>query len=150
MVRERFWERYTLDEMSDAEWEALCDGCGQCCLIKLEDPDSGERALTNVACRLLDTETARCRDYAHRFDTVPECLQLTRASLAQFDWLPDSCAYRRLHEKRGLAGWHPLRAGNDARMRRKGVSVAGRCFSEHEVPDADIDDHIIAILPMRS
>lgn len=148
MVRERFWEHYSLDEMTDVEWEALCDGCGQCCLIKLEDPDTGERALTNVACRLLDTSTARCSDYEHRFTKVPECLQLTRESLKRFDWLPGTCAYRRVHEGRGLAGWHPLRAGNDARMRRKGVSVAGRAFSEHEVSDAALDDHIIAILPM--
>ena len=147
-LREQFWERYSLEEMTDAEWEALCDGCGQCCQIKLEDPDSGERAITDVVCRLMDTKTARCGDYANRFSRVPECLQLSRDKLEEYSWLPDSCAYRRLYEHRKLAGWHPLRAGSDRRMREKGISVAGRVYSEAHVSDAQLDDHIIAILPM--
>ena len=147
-LRERFWERYSLAEMTDAEWEAVCDGCGQCCQIKLEDPDSRERALTDVVCRLMDVATARCSDYEHRFARVPECLQLSRETLSVYEWLPDSCGYRRLHEHRSLAGWHPLRAGNDRRMREKGICVAGRVYSEAAVPDEALSDHIIAILPM--
>lgn len=145
-LRERFWERFTLDELTDAEWEALCDGCGRCCLMKMEDPDSGEVALLDVACGLLDTESCRCSDYEHRFERVPECTQLTRENLPAFDWLPGSCAYRRMAEGRGLAGWHPLIAGNTQRMHRKGISVKGIAVSENEVDEEDFEDHIIAIL----
>lgn len=149
-LRERFWERYALEDMTNAEWEAVCDGCGQCCQIKLEDPESGERALTDVVCRLMNTDTARCSDYDNRFSRVPECLQLSRDTLNTYEWLPDSCGYRRLNENRKLAGWHPLRAGNDRRMREKGISVAGRVYSESVVTDEALDDHIIAILPMAA
>lgn len=147
-LRAQFWERYSLDEMTDAEWEELCDGCGQCCQIKLEDPDSGERAITDVVCRLMDIKTARCSDYTNRFSRVPECLQLSRDKLKEYSWLPYSCAYRRLNEGRKLADWHPLRAGSYRRIRENGISVAGRVYSEEEVADAQLDDHIIAILPM--
>lgn len=147
-LRKRFWEHYSLEEMTDTEWEALCDGCGQCCQIKLEDPESGERAITDVVCRLMDTTTARCSDYTHRFSRVPECLQLSRDKLAEYNWLPDSCAYRCLYENRALADWHPLRSGSDHCMREQGISVAGRVYSEANVSDDQLDDHIIAILPI--
>ncbi len=138
-----FWQVKALAEMSDQEWEALCDGCGRCCLHKLEDEDSGEVYYTDVACRLLDSETCRCRDYGHRLERVPGCLQL-RQSLADFAYsLPASCAYRRLHEGRGLPVWHPLVAGDDRAMRKLGISVAGRCVSELDVAEEDFEDHII-------
>ncbi|MGJ8523565.1 hypothetical protein R84981_002268 [Carnimonas sp. R-84981] len=145
-LRERFWERFTLHELSSAEWEALCDGCGRCCLVKIEDANSGEVALLDVACQLLDTESCRCSDYPNRFDKVPGCTQLTLDNLPQFDWLPGSCAYRRLAEGRRLAGWHPLIAGSAQRMHKKGISVRGMAVSEREVDEEDYDDHIIAIL----
>lgn len=146
IMRERFWERFSLAELSNAEWEALCDGCGRCCLVKIEDEDSGELALLDVACELLDTDNCRCSDYPNRFDRVPGCTQLTLDNLPSFDWLPGSCAYRRLAEGRRLAGWHPLIAGNSKRLHRKGISVQHFAVSERDVNDDQLEDHIIAIL----
>jgi len=138
-----FWEYKTLAELSDQEWEALCDGCGRCCLHKLEDEDSGELAFTNVACRLLDLKSGRCGDYSHRQQRVPGCVNL-RKELADVAYsLPSSCAYRRMHEGRGLAEWHPLRSGDERAMRELGIAVGGRCISESEVAEADFENHII-------
>ncbi|WP_136253795.1 MULTISPECIES: YcgN family cysteine cluster protein [Halomonadaceae] len=147
-MRERFWERYPLEELSDTEWEALCDGCGQCCLLKIEDEVSGDVAVLNVACELLDISSCRCSDYENRFARVPDCTQLTVARVDDFRWLPHSCAYRRLHEGRKLAGWHPLISGDPARVHRKGISVASFAVSQKEVPEEALEDHIIAILPI--
>lgn len=146
-LRERFWERYPLDALNDAEWEALCDGCGRCCLVKIEDEESGDLALLDVACKLLDIDSCRCSDYANRFTEVAECTKLTRENLYEFDWLPSTCAYRRLGEGRRLAGWHPLVAGSDRRMHRKGISVRAIAVSERDVDEDDLESHIIAILP---
>ncbi|MBD3895874.1 YcgN family cysteine cluster protein [Halomonas sp. ML-15] len=147
-MRELFWERYRLDELTNEEWEALCDGCGQCCLLKFHDDDSGELAVLNVACELLDIDSCRCGDYANRFARVPDCTQLTPARIDEFRWLPGSCAYRRLAEGRSLARWHPLISGDSRRMHRKGISVASFAVSQRDVPEADYDEHIIAILPI--
>ena len=147
MLRERFWETVPLEEMTDPEWEALCDGCGQCCLIKLED--AGEVAVLNVACELLDINSCRCSDYPNRFERVPACTQLTRDAIERFHWLPHSCAYRRLAEGRRLAGWHPLISGNDRRMHRTGKSVRDWAVSERDVPEDALDEHIIQILPIQ-
>lgn len=144
-TRERFWERFTLDELNEPEWEALCDGCGRCCLLKLEDEDTGEVAQLDIACRLLDIHSCRCANYAGRFTQVPDCTRLTRANLARFNWLPASCAYRRLAEGRRLASWHPLLAGNARRMHRHGISVRHLAVSEKDVSDDEWPDHIIAI-----
>ncbi|SDK83733.1 hypothetical protein SAMN05661010_00252 [Modicisalibacter muralis] len=149
-MRERFWERFTLDELSVEEWEALCDGCGQCCLLKVEDEDSGDVAVLNVACELLDIGSCRCGDYANRFAKVPDCTQLTPERVDDFRWLPKSCAYRRVHEGRKLARWHPLICGDPQRVHRKGISVASFAVSQRDVPEDELDEHIIAILPIDS
>ena len=128
-LRPRFWE-LPLAALSQQEWEALCDGCGRCCLHKLEDEDTGEVAETNVACTLLDTRTARCRDYANRKSFVPDCLRLTLKIVDTVEWLPETCAYRRRAAERPLPGWHYLLTGDRESVVRTGVSVIGRVVSE--------------------
>lgn len=136
--RKRFWETKPLAEMSEAEWESLCDGCGRCCLTKLEDEDTGDLYYTNIACELLDTETCRCRDYPNRQKHVPECVRITPENLARVrTWLPETCAYRRLAEGRPLPVWHPLLSGDPASIHRAGVSVAGRVVPESEAGDPE-------------
>ncbi len=138
-----FWETKTLTEMTRREWESLCDGCGTCCLVKLEDVDSGDIFFTNVACRLLDEGTCRCGDYPNRFDTVPDCIQLTPHNVAETDWLPKTCAYRLVHEGRKLPEWHPLISGDPRSVHRAGISVRGMTVSEDKVHDDEMEEHII-------
>ncbi|MQM37014.1 hypothetical protein KBTX_01003 [wastewater metagenome] len=138
-----FWERKRLDELSAPEWEALCDGCGKCCVHKLEDED-GDYHFTELACRLLDTRTALCSDYAHRHRHVPDCITLTPERVERFGWLPKSCAYRRVAEGRGLAWWHPLVSGDPETVHRAGMSVRGRVVGEQAVaPPYDLEDFIV-------
>jgi uncharacterized cysteine cluster protein YcgN (CxxCxxCC family) len=120
-----FWQTKTLDEMTPEEWESLCDGCGRCCLHKLRDEETQALSFTNVACRLLDTASCRCSDYKNRFAKVPDCIQLTPAILREVDWLPPSCAYRRIEEGRGLPPWHPLRSGTSDTVVTSGASARG-------------------------
>ncbi|MDE2334970.1 MAG: YcgN family cysteine cluster protein [Rhodospirillales bacterium] len=127
-----FWETKTLEAMTPREWESLCDGCGRCCLHKLRDEDTNELSFTNVACRLLDTGTARCRDYANRKRHVPDCIRLTPARVRQSDWLPPSCAYRLIAEGKPLPPWHPLRSRRAETVVEAGASVIGRVISERE------------------
>ncbi|MCD8672149.1 YcgN family cysteine cluster protein, partial [Klebsiella pneumoniae] len=112
MSEQPFWQQKTLDDMSDAEWESLCDGCGQCCLHKLMDEDTDEIYFTNVACRQLNIKTCQCRNYARRFEYEPDCIKLTRENLPTFEWLPPTCAYRLLAEGKPLPAWHPLLTGS--------------------------------------
>jgi len=143
-LRPRFWETVPLPDMTRPEWEALCDGCGKCCLNKLEDEDTGEVALTNVACRLFDDATCLCGKYATRHDYVPECIVLTPKTLKKnLYWLPQTCAYRLLHIGERLPDWHPLLTGDPSTTHSAGVSIAGRTVSELTVDDDDWDDHII-------
>ncbi|WP_299724015.1 YcgN family cysteine cluster protein [uncultured Tateyamaria sp.] len=140
----RFWETKRLDQMSEAEWEALCDGCGKCCLNKLEDEDSGDVALTRVACRLLDDATCRCAQYDIRHQFVPDCIVLKPSNIeSHLYWMPQTCAYRLLHEGKGLADWHPLISGTPETVHAAGVSMRGRTYSEFDVADDDWEDHII-------
>ena len=141
-MSERFWETKTLAEMDPAEWESLCDGCGKCCLHKLQDADSGELFYTNVACRLLNLNTTRCTHYAVRARLMPDCIQLNPEKLGQCDWLPSTCAYRLLAEGKALPDWHPLVAGDARAVHRAGASVRGWAISERQV--RDLEDHVIA------
>ena len=125
-----FWKTKRLEEMSPAEWESLCDGCGRCCLHKLRDTETDALAFTTVACHLLDLETCRCGDYANRQRRVKDCVSLTPAEVRAVDWLPPSCGYRRLAEGRDLAWWHPLVSGDPETVHQAGVSVRGRAISE--------------------
>lgn len=147
-MRERFWERFDLEELTAAEWEALCDGCGQCCLLKFQDEESGDLAVLGVACELLDIQSCRCSDYANRQAQVPDCVRLTPARIDEFRWLPKSCAYRRIAEGRRLAGWHPLISGDPERVHRKGISVRSFAISQRDVAEDELEAHIIAILPI--
>ena len=147
-LRPRFWETIPLRKMTTPEWEALCDGCGKCCLNKLEYDDTGEVAFTSVACRLLDCDTCRCSHYARRRDYVPECVQLTPARLPKVAyWLPKTCAYKLLHEGRPLYPWHPLISGDPQSVHAAGMSVRGWAVSELTVAEDDWDDHVIAETP---
>lgn len=136
-----FWQTKTLAEMSDQEWESLCDGCGQCCLNKLQDADTDEIYFTNVACNQLNIRTCQCRHYEQRFAYEPDCIKLTRENLDQFAWLPKTCAYRRIAEGKGLALWHPLRAGNARLMHEKRISVRHIAVPESEM--TNWEDHIL-------
>jgi uncharacterized cysteine cluster protein YcgN (CxxCxxCC family) len=137
-----FWRRKTLGEMTRAEWESLCDGCGRCCLHKLRDADTEELAWTEVACRLLDTASCRCKDYANRRARVPDCVKLTPKRIADIDWLPPTCAYRLLSEGQDLPWWHPLVSGTPETVHEAGVSVRGRAVPEREA--GPLEHHIVA------
>jgi len=137
MARKPFWQTKRLDQMTPAEWESLCDGCGLCCLIRFEDEDTGEIIPTRVACRLFDDELCRCRDYANRKAQVPDCIKLTPGNIEDLLWMPKSCAYRRLHEGRGLAAWHPLVSGDRESVHRAGVSIRGQTISEASLADPE-------------
>ena len=132
-----FWETTPLERMTREQWESLCDGCGLCCLIRFEDADSGEVIPTRVHCRLLDAATCSCSNYPGRKREVPDCISLTPALIPRLGWMPKSCAYRRLHEGRGLADWHPLISGDPESVHRAGVSVRGQTISESELEHED-------------
>ena len=143
-LRPKFWERVPLKDLTPKEWEALCDGCGKCCLNKLEDPDPGEVAFTRVACRLLDGDTCRCAQYDIRLQFVPECVHLTPANLGKIAyWMPQTCAYRLLHEGQPLPDWHPLISGSAQTVHDAGISVQGWTLPEFEVDEEEWEDHII-------
>lgn len=140
----RFWEKKPLQKMSPREWEALCDGCGKCCLNKLEDEDTGEVALTRVACRLLDDMSCQCAHYETRHAFIPECIVLKPENLdTHAYWMPQTCAYRLLWEGKPLPEWHPLLSGDPESVHQAGVSVRGITVSEFDVPIDDWEDYII-------
>ncbi len=138
-----FWETKRLAEMSPAEWDSLCDGCGQCCLNKIEDEDTGRIYLTRLACSLLDLGSCRCKDYENRFARMPDCLSVDLKAVKRLKWLPESCAYRRINEGRGLAWWHPLVSGDPDTVHQAGVSVRGWARSEKGVSEDRIARYII-------
>jgi hypothetical protein len=134
-MNDQFWKRKSLSEMSAAEWESLCDGCGLCCMLKVQDEDTGDLFYTDVACRLFDIDTCRCTDYANRAKKVADCLVLTPDEKEAYEWLPDSCAYRRLANGQDLPGWHPLVTGRPESVHEAGVSMQGKAISESEADE---------------
>ena len=138
-----FWREKPLEAMSGPEWESLCDGCGRCCLNKLEDWDTGEIAWTNLACQLLDGESCRCSDYENRRDTVPDCVQLDPAMVRELTWLPATCAYRLVAEGQDLYWWHHLVSGDPDTVHQAGISAQGRTVSELGKELEEYEDHIV-------
>jgi uncharacterized protein len=139
-----FWDTKKLSQMSRAEFEALCDGCARCCLVKLEDEDTGVVHYTDVVCRLLDERTCRCTDYGHRSRRVPDCVKLTPRRAGAYSWLPQTCAYRLLAEGKPLYWWHPLVSGDQNTVHAAGVSVRGRTSGdETEFSDDELSHHLV-------
>ena len=136
-----FWKIKKLSEMTDEEWESLCDNCGKCCLHKLEDEGTGELAFTNVACKLINLNTCRCTRYSERTRLVAECLDLKQHSFTQFNWLPSTCAYRLLNDGKELPAWHPLVSGSAASVKRAGISISSYAIKESDA--MNLEDHII-------
>ncbi|WP_026959959.1 MULTISPECIES: YcgN family cysteine cluster protein [Aliagarivorans] len=134
MLEPEFWRSKTLAQMNDQEWEALCDGCGKCCLSKLIDEDTDELYFTNIACVLLNNKTCQCSDYPNRFAKVSDCVKITLDDMEAFQWLPTTCAYRRLVEGRDLPSWHPLlHKGKKSKMHQAGASIRGKVICESEL-----------------
>ncbi len=140
-VSTRYWDDVPLDQLDRAQWESLCDGCGKCCLHKLEDDETGKIYPTNVACRLLDRRTARCSDYRNRLAHVPDCIRLTPAKVKTMDWLPETCAYVRRSLGQPLPDWHHLNTGDPESVHRAGASVRGWTISE--VDAGELEYHVI-------
>ncbi|MCC0039965.1 MAG: YcgN family cysteine cluster protein [Brucellaceae bacterium] len=140
-----FWTSKPLEDMTAAEWESLCDGCGKCCMAKLEDEDTGEIHWTSVGCRLFDAGACRCTDYANRLAAVPDCVGLTPANVRTIPWLPKSCAYRRIAEGRPLAWWHPLVSGRPETVHEAGISMRGRVTAS-EADLGEPDDYLEHLL----
>jgi len=142
MPNDRFWEHKTLDELDGEEWEALCDGCGRCCLLKIEDEDSGQLFYTNVVCEHYDNDHSRCRHYRDRSLLVPDCIKVTPEVARTQNWLPDTCAYRLLAEGKALYDWHPLISGNPDSVRAAGISVRDKVISERYVHPDELPEHL--------
>lgn len=140
-MRERFWEYFSLNELTPKEWEALCDGCARCCLQKLEDEDSGTVYYTSIACHLLNLEQCSCSDYPNRNRNVPNCVHLTLERAAEFDWLPATCGYRLAYNGEPLPGWHPLISGSRESVHDAGVSI--RSFAMLESGEEDLQDYLL-------
>ena len=138
-----FWKRKGLDEMTVDEWESLCDGCARCCLIKLQDIETDEIQHTRVVCRFLEQDRCRCTVYPRRHELVSDCLRLTPESLRTFDWLPETCGYRRVAEGKDLEWWHPLMSGSRETVHEAEVSIRGWVISEDHVHPDGLEEHVI-------
>ena len=142
-----FWDAKTLDELTQAEWESLCDGCGRCCLNKIEEEDTGRIHLTKVACKLLDLRSCQCRDYPNRQSHVPDCIQVDPEQVRSLSWLPETCGYRRVEERRGLAWWHPLVSGSAETVHTAGISLRGWAKSERRIKPENFTRYLIDDFP---
>ena len=152
-LRPQFWSRFALAELNHSEWEALCDGCGSCCLIKYIDEDENGDVdeelveYTDVTCQLMDCATGYCSHYATRQEHVPDCIQLTMDNLPNMMWLPSHCAYKRLYKGQNLPSWHLLltqdAVATQQQMRAVNVGVAGRCVSEIGMSDEAMEDRVV-------
>jgi hypothetical protein len=138
-----FWRKKRLEELDATEWESLCDGCGRCCLLKLEDEDTGECFVTRLSCRLLDLGTCRCADYANRHTLVDDCLRIDPQAVRALTWLPGSCGYRRVAEGRDLAWWHPLVSGDPETVHAAGISVRALAIRETRPRVKALEKYII-------
>jgi len=138
-----YWHAKDVHELTPTEWESLCDGCGKCCLHKLEDEDSGDVFYTRVACTYLDHNTCQCTDYQHRQKLVPDCMVLTPDLLDEIHWLPDTCAYRLRAAGLPLFDWHPLVSGDPDSVHKAGMSVANKVVAEQDVAEDDYEDYVI-------
>ena len=138
-----FWQTKSLEEMTHEEWESLCDGCGRCCMNKLECWDTGAIFWTNVACTLLDGTTCRCKNYERRLEIVPDCVLLTPETVKELKWLPPTCAYRLVRDGEDLFWWHPLISGDPNTVHEAGISVKDRTVSEDGMEPEDYEDHIV-------
>ena len=138
-----FWNEKTLQEMTDDEWEKLCDGCGRCCVWKFEDEDSAEILYTDIRCRMFNPNSCRCTDYANRSTLISDCVDIRKLTEQQFRWLPDTCAYRLLHEGKELPDWHPLISGDADSVHEAGISLRHKTISSEGIDEEDIIRHII-------
>lgn len=138
-----YWNTTPLTELSPEEWELLCDGCGKCCLHKLQDEETEEVFYTRVACRLLDIKSGGCSNYEHRFARVPDCMNVSKMTAAEMKWLPSSCAYRLRSESQPLPDWHPLMSGHVSTVFKNSRGLRGRVISETDVAEDDLQDYII-------
>ena len=138
-----YWNTTPLEQLSAEEWESLCDGCGKCCLHKLQDDETDEVFYTRVACRLLDIKSGGCSDYVHRFSRVPDCMDVRKMTVAEMKWLPSSCAYRLRADSKPLPEWHPLISGHVFTVYKDPNRIRGRVVSETDVSDDNLEDYII-------
>ena len=138
-----FWKTKTLETMTPAEWESLCDGCAQCCIIKFEDEDTGRIYHTNVVCQLLEIYHCRCTRYPERSVLVPTCLTLNPAMIPELKWMPETCAYRLLSEGKDLPLWHPLVSGDPNTVHKAGASVRGKVVSARDIAEEDLPDYVV-------
>ena len=143
-----FWKHKSLTELSDSEWESLCDGCARCCMVKLQDEDTDEVVYTSIVCDLLDQQQCRCTRYPQRHQLVADCVELSVARVSEFHWLPKSCAYRTIAEGRDLAWWHPLVSGDPASVFAAGIAVRGKVVAESEVLPEQEQDMIVQWVEM--
>ena len=142
MAEKPFWQTVKLADMTEVQWEAVCDGCAKCCLVKLQDEDSGEIVFTDIVCNLLDQQSCRCTHYEERTKLVPDCVKLTKDNLDKIDFMPPSCAYRLLHEGKDLPQWHPLVSGRADSVVEASMSVKGRVIAEMAF-DGDSEDRVV-------
>jgi uncharacterized protein len=143
MEEQPFWKQKTLNEMTNAEWESICDGCGLCCLNKLEEWESGDIYFTSIRCKLLDSESCQCSSYPNRWDFVPDCVQLTKQNVDEIPWLPPTCGYRLLNEGRDLYWWHPLVSGDRETVHLAGISARGRTIDETGIDVDDYENYVV-------